>query len=719
MSDVLLVGNIGLLGPEAVGQLVDDHRLVVAHAENQAGLPIVCDKHVRAYEVAADQEGLARLFDIYSFDAVVYVSGFADAGEGLPDEQDLLCAVLRAACDACVGKLVYLTGFIPAPDELESDRLLRNDAFPGLSSQAILLAGQQQELCRRMLEPSDTALVTVRLPFIAETQAPGAFLASVFGRIADGEAVRLPFAAEASADLLSPRDLGALLCHVVEEPNDEGGTFEAASGYARTWGDLAAALSSLAQDGAGDAARVACADAFEAVPAPSTSAYPVRLRKTYGWIPFDDVFARLPELYTGFRARQADEERPSPIERARSMAARLGWAKYVELIALFVAVQALNDALGANIYYRFIDARLLYVVLMGSMHGMRLGILAALLACASMLLSYADQGTALMSIVMRVENWLPFALYFLAGAICGYVTDKKNADTAFARGEYGLLVDKYRFLNEAYTSAIENKRLYKRQIIGFEDSFGRIFSVVQRLDDVMPQKLYLKALEVLEDVLRNRSVALYALDGYLRFGRLMACSRPVRAVLAKSQDLSGWRACIDAVSAGRVWRNTALVSGLPSFACGSFHDGRLQMMVCVWHAEPDQLDMRFANLLKVMCGLLEVSFSRAQDHAELARTQLCFPGTEVMRAEPFAQAVQAQREMRDKGVADCVLLSFPGLTPDEAQARLAPHLRATDELGMGQDGVVQALLRQAGPETAGIVCARLGAAGLAPELAEG
>ena len=215
------------------------------------------------------------------------------------------------------------------------------------------------------------------------------------------------------------------------------------------------------------------------------------------------------------------------------------------------------------------------------------------------------------------------------------------------------------------------------------------------------------------------SVALYALDEYLRFGRLMACSRPVRTVLAKSQDLSGWRACMGEVAAGRVWRNTALVPGLPSYACGSFHDGRLQMMVCVWRAEPDQLDMRFANLVKVMCGLLEVSFSRAQDYAELARAWLCFPGTEVMRAEPFAQAVQAQREMRDKGVADYVLLSFPGLTPGEAQARLIPHLRATDDLGVGQDGSVQALLRQAGPETAGAVCARLEAAGLTPELAEG
>ncbi len=459
-------------------------------------------------------------------------------------------------------------------------------------------------------------------------------------------------------------------------------------------------------------ARVTCAGAFDALPAPLTSAYPVRLRKMYGWVPFDDVLSRLPELFACYQAQRVADEKPTLLERVRSIAGRFGWVKYVELVALFVVVQALNDMLGANIYYRFVDARLLYVVLMGSMHGMRLGILAALLACVSMLASYASQGTAAMSIVMRVENWLPFALYFLAGAICGYVTDKKSADTAFARSEYDLLYNKYQFLDEAYTGAIENKRLYKRQIIGFEDSFGRIFSVVQKLDDVMPQKLYLKALETLEDVLHNRAVALYTVDEYQRFGRLMACSRPMRDLLAKSAHLEGWPGVMAAVGQGKVWRNTALASGVPAFACGSFLDGRLGIVVCVWKAEPDQLDMRFSNLLKVMCGLLEMSFRRAREYTQLARGTQCFPKTEVLRPEPFAQAVQAQREMAQKGVAEYALLRFAGLSPEEAQARLVPHLRATDEVGVAGDGSVQALLCQANPRALDAVRARLEAAGL-------
>lgn len=719
-NDVLLVGNVGLFAPDVVEALAQEHRLVAAHTADQAELPCVRDSRVRAYAVADQVEDLVRLFDIYSFETVVFASGFADGGQGLPDEQDLLTALAQAVCQAGVGKFVYLAGQVPprqGGQDVRGACPADDQVFPGLSAPALLRASQQEELCRCMLAASraQVKLVVVRLPFLADASSPAGFLRGLVDRVDAGEDVRLPFAAAAPADLLSTRDLGSLLCHIAEEPDDESGSFEASSGYARTWGDLAVLLS----DACGRSGACTCADELHAVPAPVGPAYPVQLRRAYGWIPFDDAFSHVDGLCADVRAARAPEGRPSLLQRAREAAARAGFLKYVELIVLFVLVQLVNDALGSNIYYRFVDVRLLFVVLMGTMHGMRMGVLAALLACASMLMSYIGQGTTALSLVMRVENWLPFALYLLVGAICGYVTDKKGADLAFARDEYGLLYDKYCFLNEVYTNALENKRLYKRQIIGFEDSFGRIFSVVQKLDDVMPQKLYLKALEVLEDVLRNRTVALYAVDDYVRFGRLMACSRSLCAQLPKSADLSGWSELVGEVQAGRVWRNVGLQQGAPALACGSFRDGRLQMVVCVWSAEADQLDMRFANLLKVMCGLLDVSFGRAQDYAALARDELCFPGTDVMRPEPFADVLAAQREMNLKGVADYALLRFDGLSPEEAQDRLVPVLRVTDEVGVGPDGCVMALLRQARADALEPVRARLEAAGLPFEPQEG
>ena len=70
-------------------------------------------------------------------------------------------------------------------------------------------------------------------------------------------------------------------------------------------------------------------------------------------------------------------------------------------------------------------------------------------------------------------------------------------------------------------------------------------------------------------------------------------------------------------------------------------------------------------------------------------------------------------------MADFLLLRFPGLGPEQAQARLVPLLRATDEVGMGADGCVCALLRQANRDVLPIVSSRFEGAGLAFEVIAG
>lgn len=710
-----MVGNIGLVGPALIDQLVEDHRLVVAHGPKQAGLPAVLDERVRAYEAPSTSPDFGRLFDIYSFSMVVYISGYADAGTGMPDDQEELVNVANAVSDAYIDKFVYVTGLV-TPDDVsayEQSYATRGEhAVP--SSGAALRAIQQEELCRHLLEPAEVTLVVLHVPFLAESLVEGGFLNNLFGRLAAGAPVKLPFAQTALLDLVTPHDLGSLLCHIVEEPDDQSASYEVGSGYRHTWGDFAHRLDRL---GEGTGASCSCVDPTHARPVPTPTDYPVQLRKMYGWIPLDDAFDQLDGLYEQYCAHQEPARRRSVVQTARSLVQRFGFLRYVELLALFALVQAANSALGANIYYRFVDMRLLFVVLMGTMHGMRFGLLAAVLACLSVLVSYMQQGTDPVSILLRVESWLPFALYLLAGSITGYVSDKKTADILFAREEFQLLRNKYVFLNEVYTNAVENKGRYKHQILGFEDSFGRIFSVVQKLDDVMPQKLYLKSLEALEDILHSRSVALYAVDDYRRFGRLMACSGPLRGELSKSANLESWGDALGAVEHGRVWRNVELDSARPCYACGSFTDGNLRMIVCIWKAGADQFDMRFANLLKIMCGLLAMSFARAQEYASRARDEMCFPATDVMRPQAFAEVLAVQQEMGERGVADHAVLRFPGLEVEDAQARLMPIVRATDDVGVGPDGSVWALLRQANVESLGPVEARIAAAGLSFELA--
>lgn len=46
--------------------------------------------------------------------------------------------------------------------------------------------------------------------------------------------------------------------------------------------------------------------------------------------------------------------------------------------------------------------------------------------------------------------------------------------------------------------------MFRRQILGRKDSFGKIYDVTRQLDDMQPEKLYYKTVQIMEDVLQNK-----------------------------------------------------------------------------------------------------------------------------------------------------------------------------------------------------------------------
>ena len=69
-------------------------------------------------------------------------------------------------------------------------------------------------------------------------------------------------------------------------------------------------------------------------------------------------------------------------------------------------------------------------------------------------------------IFYNVENWLPFACYFLIGAISGYTRDKYDDDIIYAKEEHDILEKKYNFFID--DNLAKNKILQLHRIITYE-----------------------------------------------------------------------------------------------------------------------------------------------------------------------------------------------------------------------------------------------------------
>ena len=265
---------------------------------------------------------------------------------------------------------------------------------------------------------------------------------------------------------------------------------------------------------------------------------------------------------------------------------------------------------------------------------------------------------------------------------------------------------------------MENKGEYKKQILGFKDSFGRIFDAVQKLDHILPQEIFLEALLIMEDILENHSIAIYSVDQYERFGRLVACSEQMRNKLPKSAVLSEIGELFRTVKNGAVYKNISMEDGMPAYANGIFRDGQLVLLVVIYYVNAEQYGMSYLNLFRILCGLVQTAFLRALDYTELTEEKLYYPGTNVMHTERFTEILSVQEEMKEKKVAEYVLVKLDETDKQRVSDTLSRMIRTADIIGIGADGQMYLLLTQVNQDSFHFVENRLAGTGLRYHVVE-
>lgn len=159
----------------------------------------------------------------------------------------------------------------------------------------------------------------------------------------------------------------------------------------------------------------------------------------------------------------------------------------IEIFIAFILEELLRTAVQDNSQLGTADLRLFFVVIVGTMHGLNAGVFAAALACVGMALSYASKGASFAPLFYDTSNWLAFVVYFVAGAVCGYVQLRNRENLRFMRDENSLLRERLAFLRDLYHDVLDDRRMLRGQIIGRRDSFGKMYAMTRELDEVQPQ----------------------------------------------------------------------------------------------------------------------------------------------------------------------------------------------------------------------------------------
>ena len=683
----LLVGNTGYITNKFVEEAFPESLVMVM---GDTSIRKNRKKNLFVRPFVKNEKELEDIFSTYDFEQIIYFSNYLSFHGETYGEAEMLRKILQLCRGKRNMRIVYLTG----PERLY-------DVPTGKT----LLVSEMENLCREYAKLYKTTVKIIRSPYLYSEQYEKDFLNTVFREISAEQKITFQEDESQRMFFLSMQDLAELMYKIFDNWDEDEEILNIADGFDHCFKDLGDKLTELCPHLKVSYARYSIME--------NMLKDDKIIRYKYGWFPKISILEELPELYEHYQER-------NNIKAGRLDIIKHILSKYktvvraVEFAAFFILFELLNGIAGNQAQFKMIDLRLLFVVLFGSMYGINYGIAAAAAESLSLIRAFEAEGSSWYVLFYEPSNWIPFIFYFAVGAICGYIRMKNKNNVQFIKEENDLLQEKFLFTREMYQEAIEDKNLYKKQILGSKDSFGKIFDITRKLDVIQPQELYIETIRVLEDVLENKTFGLYTLNRENGYGRLETASAQVQGNYPNSIKLSEYSAAMEELENGNVWANREFLENYPMYMAGIRKNGELVMLICIQQVSREQMSLYFLNLFKILSGLVETSLLRALEYQKAVEYRQYVKGTHILKTEYFEERLKVQHDMREQKLASYVLLKveYSEMSLQKADEILRSKVRENDVWGISESKELYVMLVQTDKEALPNILARLKQAGL-------
>ena len=683
----LLVGNTGYITNKFVEEAFPESLVMVM---GDTSIRKNRKKNLFVRPFVKNEKELKDIFSTYDFEQIIYFSNYLSFHGETYGEAEMLRKILQLCRGKRNMRIVYLTG----PERLY-------DVPTGKT----LLVSEIENLSREYAKLYKTTVKIIRSPYLYSEQYEKDFLNTVFREISAEQKITFQEDESQRMFFLSMQDLAELMYKIFDNWDEKEEILNIADVFDHCFKDLGDKLTELCPHLKVSYARHSIME--------NMLKDDKIIRYKYGWFPKISILEELPELYEHYQER-------NNIKAGRLDIIKHILSKYktvvraVEFAAFFILFELLNGIAGNQAQFKMIDLRLLFVVLFGSMYGINYGIAAAAAESLSLIRAFEAEGSSWYVLFYEPSNWIPFIFYFAVGAICGYIRMKNKNNVQFIKEENDLLQEKFLFTREMYQEAIEDKNLYKKQILGSKDSFGKIFDITRKLDVIQPQELYIETIRVLEDVLENKTFGLYTLNRENGYGRLETASAQVQGNYPNSIKLSEYSAAMEELENGNVWANREFLENYPMYMAGIRKNGELVMLICIQQVSREQMSLYFLNLFKILSGLVETSLLRALEYQKAVEYRQYVKGTHILKTEYFEERLKVQHDMREQKLASYVLLKveYSEMSLQKADEILRSKVRENDVWGISESKELYLMLVQMDKEALPIILARLKQAGL-------
>lgn len=683
--DVLLAGNTEYITEAFLEQVFTESQIVIA------GETKFNTNHGKNRIVLKGKEKLARLEEalgFYSFECIVYFSYFLTKWENREGEMETLELLLNHCRENREAKLVYIT------------------AEEGQRGRMDLLSGSAACFCVDYAKQERVSVKLIRVPALYSEEWLGEDLFQMFEAACEKRVWHIDAGPERRLCFLSLEDLGELLYRVFDSWNEGIMVYQVPHDLEISLEELTGAMKLLEPDLELELSEPEIKN-FEGNWLEKL-AVSESLRKDFGWFPRYGIIEELPELYRRFCLRR-NRNIPFYQRTVQYFRSQPVFLKMAELITAALASELTVRYTQKQAQFSMIDIRLLFVVMISTMYDMKFGMAAAFLASVSYGAAQIRDGMNGLTLFYEPGNWVPFLAYLATAAVCSYVQMTSRDKIRFTKEENELLRDKLSFVQGLYLNAIRDKKELRHQILSSRDSFGKIYNVIKQLDSARPQKIFLRSIHVLEELMENHSVAIYSLGKNKSYARLEAASKEIRRQLPASFPVERIQEAVEQAEKGELWVNRTLKPGYPMYMAGIRDNGSLVLLLAVYHAEGSQMSLYFQNLMKVLCGLIETTLVRAFRYQNAVWREQHIGDSIFLKETYFYEKLELFHSMYENQVNTYTLMHIGRgeMSLDEAGFRLMRQTRENDVLGLDANREIYMILNQTSPKQAGPAIRRL------------
>lgn len=715
--NILITGNLSSLAIPLTKEFIKEKNKVILASDNVNKLDLKLNKAV-LHSTNPSGKIFRDALSSYKFDVIIYLSTREEQLNENDDEFHVGQQLdsLRNTLELCKKSKVKRFFFISSTEVYGDMTDLSENVLPHPSSinGDTLLAGESY--CRLYQNEFEMNLTILRVPNIYGPEEKSCLL---FRLIKDGNdrgEILLPDSPDTCCSFLHVDDVVDFVKRAVdEEYSIESLVVNLSSSKSIKYSELAELLNKYYSK---VTYRISDRKNIFTKPASVSAA-----KRLFDWFDTRDIATEL-EDFIDLNSRVSIQQKSVLLKLVNKVSGNPTFLRWIELIFGAMLTQYLSQVTGTLIQFKYVDFRLLFVVIMGSIYGLQFGLYASVLASLSVLYSWFQLGFDWTLLIYNVGNWFPFALYISAGLITGYSHDKTENAILYGQKQNDLVLEKYAFLYEVFNEIRSMKDEFRERLIGYRDSFGKIFTITRELDELQEFAVYYRALNILEELMDNKKIAIYSLDSNRNYARLEVSSSEMTADIVRSLKLSDFPKALENIEQGIIFQNTTLLANYPAYIApvltGSYPFNVPVAIIVIWSAEFEQYSTYYYNLFKVICGMIEASLARATLFLEANYERVYLPSTRILNHDAFIEMFKMRLEMKKSKVLDFQLVELEQSKSNvqERYLQIAKGIRAVDIVGMLRSGACYILLSQADIQSSLNVVERLEKLGVKGKLVE-